>query len=1193
MLSLGLSFFLFVFWMLLGRAVFAALKLRLGVLRSWLLAPGVGLAVVVVLLMIFNQAGWPIGKFARPLTLLLGAAALGVLCWRRPVLPGKQFAPFLAAAVFSLIWTGWPAWVLGFNWLSYVNDDFVNYCLAADRFKDFGFFALPTMADLAGRDYTQYYWFMHVGALMRFGSEHQLAFVAAVTGLRPIEIFMPVILSLGLMQISATAALVMQKGRWRRRAALAALLLSFSPLFMLGSLYQLIAQVGGLGLMMTVLALCTGWLPSRIGRMRILPLAFVLALTGSALCVYYPEVSPFPGLALGFFFTAEIIRTRRVPTARLTLLIYAAALVFVVLRYNLVAYLYTLAVQLNAGTRIVDLSLSLFPYFLIPTGLSNLFGLLPIAYLASEPYGSLTILTGCGLLLASLVVMMRELWRPAAFACLLLVQLLLACRLFYSGNDFGLYKIAMFMQPGLMAALACVLLKLPWRRVTITAAVGLLFLGCWKASTVYTVYSLGKKSGGLNEVKLASDLLDKPLPKAAPTDRWVSSVDNVAAAKLAAILFRGTDLEFVSKDFFWTSVFLRADSPGLSLYPHPEVFRLSHEMLLERDQTLYNQHVLFGSEFSMLRRTGNATDYLTLPPELSLFNKLHPRGAAPLQLFLKRPAADTRNLLIFVHSSRGNHYFLGDRQIISFFQQEPDRLNHTGDFNGIGRFLLLRVENPSTPFYLRFSGTKTALGKNNTAWSADATVLSAKPTPLHLVGSGAVNRIVGPLQPVWVDGVAYIALDFHQQPIAFPFERRGLQALYNTYIPIDYRRLIGFGRDISALSPAEYAALERPKRIAAFPADLAKATGLEFSGTYEDGWISPDAEFVLGAAQVGDVVRLKGYIPQLPGVTGVREWLVSINGDAPTKLAAPIGPFDWLLPVVHPGKTTRLTLHFSPAAALPPGDDRPVGAKLELIEVGPAPATRSEFARIDSPRPAAQGIDQDGWTEPEAAISLPASAEPVRLELKVEYPGWTAAPESAVELAADGVPVIRYPLKPGSNLIAAALPPSSAPRQLHLKSANSFSLPAPDGRKRSFQLVSFEAIPLSGLGSLPAAHIDFTTADPSRPATTGIDEDGWAAATATIALPPAGEPGRVELAVEYPGWASAPEVEVRLAIGDGPATAFTLKPGRNVLALPLAPGVLTRHLRLEASGTFRLPAPDDRERACRVLSLDLAPGAAR
>ena len=42
-----------------------------------------------------------------------------------------------------------------FGWLSYVNDDFVNYCFAAERFKDFSFWRVPTMDELAGKDVSQ------------------------------------------------------------------------------------------------------------------------------------------------------------------------------------------------------------------------------------------------------------------------------------------------------------------------------------------------------------------------------------------------------------------------------------------------------------------------------------------------------------------------------------------------------------------------------------------------------------------------------------------------------------------------------------------------------------------------------------------------------------------------------------------------------------------------------------------------------------------------------------------------------------------------------------------------------------------------------------------------------------------------------------------------------------------------------
>src|ERR1035438_4153794 len=111
MLALSLSLLLFMFWTAVGQAVQSALKLRLGVLRSWLLAPGIGIAVMAI-----------------PLTVVL-VLATGVAFFVRPArLPWRALAPFVLAVLFSLVWTAWPALKLGFRWVSFVNDDFVNYC---------------------------------------------------------------------------------------------------------------------------------------------------------------------------------------------------------------------------------------------------------------------------------------------------------------------------------------------------------------------------------------------------------------------------------------------------------------------------------------------------------------------------------------------------------------------------------------------------------------------------------------------------------------------------------------------------------------------------------------------------------------------------------------------------------------------------------------------------------------------------------------------------------------------------------------------------------------------------------------------------------------------------------------------------------------------------------------------------------
>ncbi len=47
------------------------------------------------------------------------------------------------------------------------------------------------------------------------------------------------------------------------------------------------------------------------------------------------------------------------------------------------------------------------------------------------------------------------------------------------------------------------------------------------------------------------------------------------------------------------------------------------------------------------------------------------------------------------------------------------------------------------------------------------------------------------------------------------------------------------------------------------PDDLLFATGLEYSGIYEDGWLSPKSQFVLGRGGPNAWIRVRGYRPCL------------------------------------------------------------------------------------------------------------------------------------------------------------------------------------------------------------------------------------------------------------------------------------------------------------------------------------------
>ena len=125
------------------------------------------------------------------------------------------------------------------------------------------------------------------------------------------------------------------------------------------------------------------------------------------------------------------------PRTRVTLVLYGIVGVVLILRYNVLAYVFTILLQMGSGFRSVDLSLSLFPYFMIPTGLANLFGLMPLAVNFPEPVTSLTILAGLAALATALAWAAREaagvMARIFALAAVASALALLPARLLPSG----------------------------------------------------------------------------------------------------------------------------------------------------------------------------------------------------------------------------------------------------------------------------------------------------------------------------------------------------------------------------------------------------------------------------------------------------------------------------------------------------------------------------------------------------------------------------------------------------------------------------------------------------------------------------------------------------------------------------------------------------------------------------------------
>lgn len=328
-----------------------------------------------------------------------------------------------------------------------------NYCLTAQRIYNYGYFERLAPDELAkNMDLSAYYIFL-ADAGTRTGSEMLLALVMSLTRLSSHQVYMPVIVALHLSLLSASGALLLRHNRFRGWTLMALAVLSCSAEFTLGTIYQLIAQVFGLSL----LAACAVLLMGRDrnpARGLVWKQAALVAVVFSAAMVVYSEMIPFLALACVLYWGVQLWKSRFIAGAGSLLI--GAILTGVFLNSYLPYSLKYMVSQARLGSghfASVQDAPVLFPFFLLPSGLAQFWGIAPFNSLPSEPLLSAGIVLGGILLVVSLVVSVLEASHgvPAAFVTgsMLFAAIVLA----FKQSDYGLFKIAMFVQPFLIPTL--------------------------------------------------------------------------------------------------------------------------------------------------------------------------------------------------------------------------------------------------------------------------------------------------------------------------------------------------------------------------------------------------------------------------------------------------------------------------------------------------------------------------------------------------------------------------------------------------------------------------------------------------------------------------------------------------------------------------------------------------------------------
>lgn len=959
MIAVLLQCGIFALFSLVGYAIAVGLAPERDALRNALIAPVLGAAAFTLSAILLNHAGLPVGAFATGLTVALTAGAALVLWLRRGRAgpPWRDLAPFLALLPLALVLTCRPSFEFGLNWMSYSNEDMINYSSTAQRLIDYPFYAeAPAMDVASGARLSQEgFWFHDILGNERVGVDTLLAVVSAVTHVRTFNAFMPFIGAGYFMLIWAGAALGLARERRVVLAAGVGFALMLSSLTTLGLLYQLLGQIFGLAATAASIAIL-GERDAEIVRRNPLGQIVLRVLLFSFVVAAYPELFPFVVLAMLLEYVVVPMLERRRPdyVAAFAALV-SIGLSFAVLWNYGITMAHVIAQRFHSATAPSgDL---LFPYFLLPSGLANFWGLVKLADYPPDPYMSVAIVAGLLLLalqLTAIVVAARKV-DPGALTAL--VMALLGAAFFVRRDDFALFKMTMYVQPFFAASLAlgayALLSRLAPRRRELTAAA---------ITAGFALIGIGAQQ---DYVELSRSTTDAPsyrfsqLPMASPRgllaelDDASKRAGNQAVAidaplpeyaKLAAAYLDRAPMATLSDDFLGR---FRFDGP---IFGVPDAGYV-HETAQIETAEFHERETLADLDVPPLRRADGSRNrfrkpwvpatpqwLLELGADASILNRSG--DAEPKRLVTLRPYASVRNHLVLLQSEMfGIDGWSGawedgaPRGKPTLYRPERDSYL-PGTFAGVGRYLAFDAVNPRGPVRLVMwsSATLKADGKN---FVPRGHVYGATEVPLAGIGRGSARIVSAPFEPANAHGEHLIGIDLGQDGVRFRKHLSGLMRWFGSDIAIDPRPLVVFGRDVSIVSDADYRRWSAPSWIVDMPHAL-EDPHLAFSGIYEDaGWVSDDAELTLQSDATTQRVRVEGLVPRVDSDDFATTATLSVDGVQRVRTKVPVGTFTLEAPVKLPPGKHLVRLTFSRGQRFPDPDDRIVGARVDAIGFPP------------------------------------------------------------------------------------------------------------------------------------------------------------------------------------------------------------------------------------------------------------------
>jgi len=934
MVAFLLAIGIFCYFLLLGLTFSSFVNLNVRTSQRYLLAPALGISVQLFGTFVTNRMGIPV-RISAPCFFALGA--LLILKKRKEIqeLITTSNLTLSFGVLFGSLLITWPMLKFGFAWLSYANDDMTNYVLGAKRFYNHGFFDAPNFLQLnSGMDYSQAFYYFHAIEKTRPGSELLLSSISWLLQGDGLRVFMPLLLALNLSMICAILAMS-NAVRGSNRAKLIATLvvLSCLPLIGLGFLYQLIGQIGGLCLGIALVALYAEYKRDfePLSRRGTAYLGLLLA----SLLIWYPELVPFVIIPI---VISEVISLYTIKK-KIYSVIISSLIVMIVLGGVLGPYLFDslrflIKQLLGAQIASTNLSVYLFPYYLVPHGLPSLLGLTPLNIIQVPTREALLILVSALFFVVLLLYLITSLRKFGPIASLFLVMTAAFFILLYGKSGFGTFKLAMYIQPVLAVILAHGLIDFwKWLKVRRLRLIGkftsgallacMVFLG-FTTQQYYVQASTGERNLGFSQLSGGSsgDLsgsLTKTLATYTPSmGSIVSSTSSIVLAKIETIQGEGIPLYFTSHDFF-TNFYADKDRSADARIKFSEVRIFS----TGGDNTIRISKYQFPKDMS-------SQYFLTSQSERTIFN--NQANGVEAQEWQFELTNNLENHLIFVSSQKGQSYFGADRNNIGLYESESDPMHPNSFMQAIGKQLVAQVISPTTQAHLVVSLSSTLLPQQERILPLIA-INTANGTKLPIVGRGSARVETTNFTTEKYKGRDYLQLMFLREPKLFPWTGNSVTQLYGRDIPIDTRFITTFGKNISLISHETYSSKAAPTIINNVPVAL-QEDNLYYSGVYEDGWVAEDSYFILNGAN-SSKLSVRGQVPNVGNSRFQTTASVYLDDELVGSKTLALGDFRFDIDLLGTNTSissrSRVSLRFTETQKLGGTDGRPVSALINSI----------------------------------------------------------------------------------------------------------------------------------------------------------------------------------------------------------------------------------------------------------------------